>query len=734
MHKLIFCKAFIVAALLLGLTACDQPPTSATSVTTMAQKPDQASLPQPAWPVAARHDKLLQAHGLQRIDPYYWLRDDERKNPEVLAYLEAENDYLDQVMAGSQTLQEKLYQELISRIPDDDESVPFRYHGDWFARQYREGLELPIHVRWQRGDLQPEGEPEVLLDENQLKGDLDYYSVGEYDVSPDGRYLAWTEDTVSRGIYNLKFRDLQGQESLTESIEMVSSDVVFANDNRTVFYLKLQQDTLIPHQVWRHQLGTPASADVLVYEETDSSFQNNVNRSRDNRWVMIEQQSTTMSEVQLIPADQPQQAPQTLIPRIAEHEYSVNMLGDTVYVLSNEGAKNFRIIRAPIAQAADRQSWQEVLPARSDALIENFVVFDAYLAVQITEDANSKLEVINLNDASSYDIVMDEPAYTAAIGTNLDANTSKLVYSYASPVTPTSWYEQDLASGERRLLKQSFAGDDFDKSRYQVKRLHVRARDGANIPVTLMYQRGFQPQGKNPAFLLGYGSYGISYDANFFSHMPSLVDRGFVFALAHIRGGQEMGRDWYEQGKLLHKKNTFTDYIDVAQALIEQGWSAPEQLVGSGRSAGGLLMGAVANMAPQLFNTLVVGVPFVDVVTTMLDESIPLTTYEYDEWGNPNQREYYDYMLSYSPYDNVSAQAYPNIYVGTGLWDSAVQYWEPAKWVAKLRHLKTDNNQLVMYTDMNAGHRGNSGRFQRQRDYAREFVFILQQLGMTSTQ
>jgi len=685
-----------------------------------------------AAPVAERREHVLEAHGQQRLDPYYWLRDDERENAAVLEYLQAENEYLTKQLAGTEKLQETLYRELTGRIPANDESVPFRYHGDWLARQYREGLELPIHVRWRQGNSEPAGEPEILLDENRLKGELEYYSVGEYDISPDGHMLAWTEDIVSRGIYRLRFRDLHGESTFSETIDGVSNDVLFANDNRSVFYLKLQPDTLIPWQVWRHELGTDPDSDVLVYEESDASFQNGISRSHDNRWIILEHQSTTSSEIQLIPADQPEQAPSPLLARAPGHEYTAEFLGDHVYLLSNEGAKNFRIVCAPIAQAEDRQSWVEVLPERAQVLIENHAVFRDHLVAQVTADANSKLEIMRLDGSQRHTIEMDEPAYTANIGTNLVADTDRFIYTYASPTTPTRWYEMNLATGDRRLLKQSYAGDDFDPDRYQTSRLHIAARDGTEVPVTLLYQRGSKPDGSQPAFLLGYGSYGYSYDAGFFSHMLSLVDRGFVFALAHVRGGQEKGRDWYDQGRLLQKKNSFTDYIDVARALIEQGWSHPDKLVGSGRSAGGLLMGAVANMAPDLFHTLVVGVPFVDVVTTMLDESIPLTTYEYDEWGNPNQREYYDYMLSYSPYDNISAQDYPNIYVGTGLWDSAVQYWEPAKWVAKLRYMKTDDHTLVMYTDMNAGHRGNSGRFQRQRDYAREFAFVLQQLGLAS--
>lgn len=677
-------------------------------------------------PVAERREHMLEAHGDQRSDPYYWLRDDERESAEVLAYLEEENRYADVMTQSQAEMTEQLYQELVARIPANDESVPFRYHQHWYARQFQAGKELPILVRWSQGETKPEGEPEVLLDENQLKGELEYYQVGDYDISSDDQWLVWSEDVVSRGIHQIRFRNLNTGETDDTVIEQTGGEVIFANDNRSVFYIRLQDTTLIPYQVWRHTIGTSPDDDVLIYQEDDSTYFTSISKSRDQRYILIGHYSTLASEVQLIDADQPQQPPQVVIPRSTGHEYQVETLGTQLYLLTNDQAKNFRIVTVPLAQASDRDAWREVLPESSQALISDFAVFENHVVASITEDANQKLHVIPQNsDGQPWDISADEPAFEMVININLNSAAMHLRYTYESPATPLSWYSVDLQNGERQLLKQSFAGNDFDSSKYQVRRINITARDGTLVPVTLLHKAGLQPDGTHPAYLLGYGSYGSSYLPGFQQKYLSLVDRGFVFALAHIRGGQEKGRTWYEQGKLLNKKNTFTDFIDAGQALTKDGWSAPDKLVASGRSAGGLLIGAVANMAPETFHILVAGVPFVDVITTMLDESIPLTTFEFDEWGNPKDKTYYDYMLSYSPYDQISAQDYPHIYVTTGLWDPAVQYWEPAKWVAKLRQTKTDDNMLVMRTDMNAGHRGGSGRFERQRDTAQEFAFIL---------
>lgn len=695
---------------------------------------NEAEVQQAAGPVAARRDHALEAHGDVRNDPYYWLRDDQRENAEILDYLNAENDYTKAQLAHLEGVKTQLFEEMSARLAPTDSSVPFRTDVGWFARRYEEGKELPIHVWWpgQSGEW-PEGEAQVLLDENVLGADLDFYDVGNYDVSPDGRWLAWVEDTVSRGIYQLRFRSIEGDVSADEVIEGVASSLAFANDGKTIFYMKLQDETLIPWQVWRHELGTDPVNDVLVYQEDDSTFFNSLGRSADGQWIVIAQNSTTMTEYRVIPTASPNSDPRVVIPRQRGHEYQVELLGDRAYVLTNEGAVDFRLITVPLAQASDRKQWQELLAQRPNTLLQDLQVLRDYVIVEEISNANQRLRVLPLKGGDSFHISADEPAYLAYLGANEQTNTDTLRYVYSSPTTPATTYDLNLKTGEKVQRKQEFAGKDFDASKYETTRLEITARDGTLVPVTLLHRRGQKTDGQAPLYLQGYGSYGFSYLPGFNSQVLSLVDRGFVTGVAHIRGGQEKGRQWYDNGKLLNKKNTFTDFIDVAQGLVKQGWAHPEKVAGSGRSAGGLLIGAVANMAPETFKVLLAGVPFVDVVTTMLDESIPLTTYEYDEWGNPNQKEFYDYMLSYSPYDNLHQGPYPNILVTTGLWDPAVQYWEPAKWVARLRATKQDQNELLLYTDMTAGHRGGSGRFDRLKDRAMEYAFTMDRMGLSSS-
>ncbi|MCG8464204.1 MAG: S9 family peptidase [Xanthomonadales bacterium] len=684
-----------------------------------------------AGPTAARRDHALETHGDVRNDPYYWLRDDQRENTEVLAYLNAENDYTNTELAHLEGLKGQLFEEMSARLAPNDSSVPYRTDVGWFARRYEAGKEMPIHVWWpgQAGEW-PEGEAQVLLDENALGAKLDFYEVGNYDVSPDGQWLAWAEDTLSRGIYQLRFRSLAGDGGADEVIEGVASSLAFANDGKTIFYMKLQDETLIPWQVWRHELGTDPSNDVLVYQEDDSTFFNSLGRSADGQWIVIAQSSTTMTEYSVISTNQPHSDRQVVIPRQRDHEYQVELLGDQAYVLTNEGAVDFRLITVPLAQAADRSQWQELLAQRPNTLLQDLQVLRDYVIVEEISNANQRLRVLPLKGGDSFHISADEPAYLAYLGANEQTNTDTLRYVYSSPTTPATTFDLNLKTGEKVQRKQEFAGSDFDASKYETTRLEITARDGTLVPVTLLHRRGQKTDGQAPLYLQGYGSYGFSYLPGFNSQVLSLVDRGFVTGVAHIRGGQEKGRQWYDNGKLLNKKNTFTDFIDVAQGLVKQGWAHPEKVAGSGRSAGGLLIGAVANMAPETFKVLLAGVPFVDVVTTMLDESIPLTTYEYDEWGNPNQKAFYDYMLSYSPYDNLHQGPYPNILVTTGLWDPAVQYWEPAKWVASLRATKQDNNALLLYTDMTAGHRGGAGRFDRLKDRSMEYAFMMDHLGM----
>lgn len=692
------------------------------------QSSDQTMTSNPEPPIAKQRAHQLVAHGQTRTDHYYWMRDDQRQDSEVLDYLNAENAYTEAVLSPHTELQETLYQELIERIPADDSSIPYRYHGFWLARQYREGHDLPFHVRWPDSDNPPDGKPEILLDEGQLKADSEFFEVGDFDISMDGQLLAWTEDRISRGIYTLKFRALDTQHIYPDIIEKVSDDVAIANDSQHVFYLKLQDKTLIPWQVWRHKIGSPSEQDVLVYQEDDASYHASLNRTIDDRYIAIELASTTTTETLLIDANNPTEPPIRVLPRSSGHEYSIESLDQWLYILSNEGARNFKLVRTSHNTAADRSSWQTIVAESKVGLLSGFAAFAQHIVVSEITEANQRLTVMQPDGSQPWAIESDSPAYEMSIDVNTLANTSKLRYTEDTPVEPTRWYEIDMHTREKTLLKQQFAGTGFNSGDYIVKRIEVKSRDNQLIPVTLIHRKDLDISRPQPLYQLGYGSYGISYLPGFFRNMYSLIDRGFIFALAHIRGGQEKGRGWYEDGKLLNKKNTFNDFVDVTRHLQAVKLTTPALTVASGRSAGGLLMGAVINQAPENYQVIIAGVPFVDVITTMLDETIPLTTFEYDEWGDPNQQDYYAYMLSYSPYDQVTAQDYPHMYVGTGLWDPAVQYWEPAKWVAKLRQLKTDDNQLVMFTDMNAGHRGGAGRYERQKDTAREMAFILTRL------
>ncbi len=698
-----------------------------TMMTTACQ-PTPPAAGDPAPPLAAQRPYTLTLHGENRDDPWYWLRDDARTAPEVLAYLEAENAYTQARMADEKTRQETLYQELASRIKPDDSEVPYRLGHAWYATRYIAGKELPQHVRWLTDAAWPAGEPEVLLDENELGAGLDFYQVGTFEVSPDDRWLAWSEDTQSRGIYRLRFRDLSGAEEAAEVIEMASPAIAFAADNRTVFYVRLQDETLIPWQVWRHRIGSDPAEDVLVLQEDDPAFYTTVSRSRDGRWIEIVQDSTLTSEMHVIPATQPERPAQSVAPRRAGHEYTAEVSGENVYLLSNLNTPNFRLVRYPLGQGYDPAHWEELVAGRPDVLLHGMHVLENHVAIEEIEQGTMKIRVVPLDGGESFHLAADEAAYVARLDNNPEAKAPYLRYRYESPAVPPRIYDVDLASRERTLRKQSFAGDDFDAARYQVTRLDIAARDGTAIPVTLLHRAGADPHGRHPLYLSGYGAYGISYLPNFRPQVLSLVDRGFVSAIAHIRGGQELGRAWYEAGKLLNKRNTFTDFIAVARGLAKIGWADPGRIAGAGRSAGGLLIGAVANMAPETFKVLIAGVPFVDVITTMSDESIPLTTFEYDEWGNPADPEYYRYMMSYSPYDNVAEHDYPNMLVTTGLWDPAVQYWEPAKWVAKLRHTKTGDQELLFRIDMSAGHRGGAGRYERLRDTALEYAFILKHI------
>jgi len=677
----------------------------------------------PAPPAANKLPHELEIHGDVRVDDYYWLR--ERENPEVISYLEAENAYTEAVMASTRALQEELYEELKNRIQPDESSVPALYQGDYYYKRFEEGLEYPIYCRRKGSVDAPEG---VILDVNRVAEGHDFCSVRGVAISPNTRLLAWASDTVGRRKYTIHFTDLSTGEAMTDVIPEVTGNLAWANDNRTLFYTKQDPETLRSFQVYRHVFGTDPDEDVLIFEETDPTFSVSLWKTRSEKLIMIESEQTLASEYRFLDADEPTGGPRMIAPRERDVEYGVSHVGDRFIIKTNLGAKNFRLMEAPVANPG-RENWRELIPGRDDVFLQGVEVFGDFMVVTERRDGLRHLRIIPWDGGGEYEIEFDEPAYVTWVDENREMETTTLRFGYSSLNTPESIYDLDLATGERTLMKREQIRGGFDPANYTVERLMAPARDGVEVPISLVYRTGIPLKGESPLLLYGYGSYGSIMEAWFRSEVVSLLDRGFVFAVAHVRGGQELGRHWYEDGKLLHKKNTFTDFIDCGRFLVDEGYTSPDRLFARGGSAGGLLMGAVANMAPELFAGIIANVPWVDVVTTMLDDEIPLTTSEFDEWGDPKQREYYDYMLSYSPYDNVEARAYPAMLVTTALQDSQVQYFEPAKWVAKLRALKTDDNPLILKTEMAAaGHGGVSGRFKKYHETALEYAFMLEVL------
>ncbi|MDR1075701.1 MAG: S9 family peptidase [Xanthomonadaceae bacterium] len=692
----------------------------------------------PTPPDIARKPHAVTApFGASRDDMYYWLRDDERKDPAMLAYLRAENAYADAVLEPLRPLQEKLYQEIVGRIKQDDSSVPYRERGWWYYTRYEIGQDYPVHVR-REGDMQA---PErVLLDLNELAGGKEFYGIDDWAVSQDNRLLAYAEDVVGRRQYRIRIKNLETGELYPDTLTGVSADVVWADDNRTLFYVENDPETLLTKRVRRHVLGTPVADDPVVYEEPDDSFYVGIGRTRDDRFIMIAVDSTVSSELRYAPADDPRVFT-VLAPRERDVEYDADHLGKRWVIRTNapdadgRQAINFKLMTAP-TRTTSRDQWREWVRHDDDILIDSYELFDDFTVIGERSEGLERIRILHhaKGDArperSEY-VRADDPAYSMWSSVNPEPGTPWLRYVYSSMTLPATTYELNTQTGERRQLKrQTVIG--YDPSAYVSERIWVQARDGVRVPVSLAYRRGFEKNGTAAMLQYAYGSYGHSTDPTFNSSVVSLLDRGMVYAIAHVRGGEEMGRAWYDDGKLLNKKNTFNDFIDVTAALVRQGYAAPDRVVASGGSAGGLLMGAIANMAPERYRAIVAQVPFVDVVTTMLDASIPLTTNEYDEWGNPEQREFYDYMLSYSPYDNIRKQAYPAMYVGTGLWDSQVQYWEPAKWVARLRDENTGTYPIVFRTNMEAGHGGKSGRFRQYRERAEYYAFMLEQLGLAA--
>ncbi len=706
-------------AFLLGIiffASCNRAEEAADKTSAMYDKTDILA------PVATKIPKELSMHGDIRVDNYYWLND--RENSEVIAYLNAENDYKDQMLAHTKDFQEKLFQEMKGRIKEEDQSVPYKENGYWYLTRYEQGQEYPIYSR-KKGTL--EAAEEIMLNVNELAKPYDYYNVAGLSVSPDNKIIAYGEDTLSRRIYTIRFKNLETGAMLPDQVPGVQGDIAWANDNKTIFYTLKDPQTLRGYKVMRHRLGTPVAKDVEIFTETDDTFYSFVYKTKSKKYIVIGSNQTLSNEYRVLEADRPDGQFRIIQPRERDLEYSIDHFGDKFYIRTNLNAKNFRLMETP-ETATTKDNWKEIIPNRSDVLLEDMDLFKDYLVLSERKNGIRQIRIRPWNGPEHY-IKFPEDAYVAYTSTNPEFDTEVLRLSYQSMTTPSSTFDYNMRTKEFQLLKQQDVLGGFDANNYQSERVYVSARDGAKVPVSIVYRKGIKKDGKAPLLLYGYGSYGNSMEPYFSSSRLSLLDRGFIYVIAHIRGGEEMGRQWYEDGKLLKKKNTFTDFIDCAEWLLQNKYTSQDRLFAMGGSAGGLLMGAVVNMRPDLWKGIIAAVPFVDVVTTMLDESIPLTTFEFDEWGNPKNKEYYDYMKSYSPYDNVEAKDYPAMLITTGLHDSQVQYWEPAKWVAKLREMKTDKNPLLMHTNMEAGHGGASGRFRALKETAMQYAFLLDLAG-----
>jgi oligopeptidase B len=671
-----------------------------------------------------------------RVDNYFWMRlDDEQKAAEtpdeqtsrVLAYLNGENAFKEAVMKHTEGLQKTIYDEITGRIKKDDESVPYLENGYYYFTRFSEKNEYPVYYRKKES---PDATAEVLLDVNKLAEGQEFCSVGSWNVSRDNKLLAYSVDTVGRRSYTLYFLDLEKGELLPDRIDSVAGSCIWAADNKTLFYTGKNPETLRSDKILRHKLGNDIAMDDTAYFEADETFSVYLGETKSRKYIMIQSDQTLSTEVRLVEADKPYGNILLFEPRRINHEYAIDHLGKNFYIRTNTGgSSNFKLMKTDETKPAEK-NWTDLIPHRGDVLFEGFELFDNYLVTRERIKGLSNLRIIDTRDNSEHYIDFGEETYSAGFHTNPNPDTDIFRYYYTSLTTPASVIDYNMKTREKKVLKEDEVLGGFDKSNYESKRLWAKAQDGTMVPVSLVYRKGFVQDGTAPLLLYGYGSYGASQNPGFNTAVLSLLDRGFVYALAHVRGGSEMGRYWYEDGKLLKKMNTFTDFNDCAQFLIDEKYTGNEKLFAMGGSAGGLLMGAIVNLKPDLYKGVVAAVPFVDVVSTMLDETIPLTTFEWDEWGDPRKKEYYDYMLSYSPYDQVKAMEYPNLLVTTGFWDSQVQYWEPAKWVAKLRDMKTDSNILIMDCNMDAGHGGASGRFERYRVTSLEYAFILDLVGI----
>ncbi|MAD98492.1 MAG: oligopeptidase B [Flavobacteriaceae bacterium] len=683
-------------------------------------------------PVAKKQPTKLEKHGDVRIDYYHWMRlsDDQKNAPvkdqqtqEVIAHLEAENNYYDTIMSYAKDFQEQLFLEMKGRIKEDDSSVPYKDNGYYYSTRFETGKQYPIYTR-KKGTL--DAKEEVIFDVNKEAKGFEYFQLGGLNVSPNNRYVVFATDTVSRRQYFLRIKDLQTGEILEDIIENTTGGSVWANDNKTIFYTKKNPTTLRSEKIYRHVLGTPVSQDVEVFHEKDDTFGTYVTKSKSKKYIIIGSYSTVSTEAQFLDADTPTGSFKVIQPRERDLEYSVSHYGDHFYMLTNKDkAINFKLMKAPVTNPS-KENWVDVIPHRDDTLLESFSIFKDFLVLEERNNGLDKVRFKKWDGSADYYLPFEEETYSVGVYANPEFDTDVIRYSYTSFTTPNSIIDFNMNTQDKTVQKeQEVMGGKFVKSNYKSERVWATARDGKKVAISLVYHKDTQLGKDTPLLQYAYGSYGATIGDRFSTTRLSLLDRGFVYALAHIRGGQYLGREWYEDGKMLHKKNTFTDFIDCSKFLIENNYTSSDHLYAMGGSAGGLLMGAILNMNPELYNGVIAAVPFVDVVSTMLDDSIPLTTGEYDEWGNPNNKEYYEYIKSYSPYDQVSSQDYPNILVTTGFHDSQVQYWEPAKWVAKLRELKTDNNALFLKTNMEAGHGGASGRFDALKETAVDYTFLL---------
>lgn len=683
-------------------------------------------------PVAEKVAKTLSGN---RLDNYYWMKlSDDQKNAElkdeqtkkVISYLTSENDYLASKLRHTEALQKKIYDEIVGRIKQNDESVPYKDNGYWYYTRYEEGKEYPVYCR-KKGSLS--GKEEILLNVNEMASGHDYYSIKGLSVSEDNNLLAYAEDSVSRRRYTVYVKDLRSGKLIEDPVPNTEGEVVWANDNKTYFYTRKDSLTLRSRWVIKHKVGSSFKNDPEVYEEKDETFYTGIYKTKSDKYLVIWAGSTLTNHFQILNANMPDGKFAEFSPRERGLEYAIDHYGNRFYIVTNLDAQNFRLMETPETRTS-KSNWKEKIAHRKDTLLQSIEIFNDYLVLNERANANTLMRIIDQKTGSKHYLDFGEPAYTVSPSVNLEFDTEWLRYGYTSLTTPNSTYDYNMKTRERKLMKQQEVVGGYNPEAYQTERVWATVNDGTSIPMSIVYRKGMKKDGTNPTLLYAYGSYGISMDPTFSITRLSLLDRGFVYAIAHIRGGQEMGRQWYEDGKMFKKKNTFTDFINCAEFLIEEQYTQPEKLFASGGSAGGLLMGAVVNMRPDLFKGVIAKVPFVDVVTTMEDESIPLTTGEFDEWGNPKDPESYMYMLEYSPYDQVKPQNYPNMMVTTGFHDSQVQYWEPAKWVAKLREMKTDNNTLLLRTNMETGHGGTTGRFKVYEELAQEYAFIIDLAGI----